>query len=222
MTLLRGVLFALVALCGVAAPVAVHAQGLRGAVGGSAMTIRLRSEGASGPGVADQLSGAAVGGEGRLVLGRWRLGVSYLQGRLDPQSGSATATARDVVEGNALLGFRPAEWLTLRAGLRGRAYALTGGTQRWLLWTVGARAERPFVGSAVNGYVELWRAVSADVNVPQPFGHAQGGEVGMVARLARMPLDLRLAYRIDNAVLANGARRETVDGLVFGAVLGRR
>jgi len=217
--------YALLALCGAGiggiGGIAgrLTAQSLRPAVGGLAMTVRMRSE--AGPGATDALTGTAVGGEGRLVLNRWQLGVTYLEGTLDPKSGSAAA--RDIVEGGALLGFRAAVWLTLRTGLQTRAYVLTGGgTQRWVFWTLGARAVRPFVGSAVDGYVELWRAVSADVNAPQPLDHVQGGEVGMVARLSRTPLDLRLAYRIDHAVLGGGARRETVDGLLLALVLSRR
>ena len=208
------------ALCAAAFAAPLTGQRLRASLAGWAMTVRLHSDGAAGVGTTDELSGAALGGEGRLLAGRWQLGLGYLQGSLKPQSGSAAE--RDIVEGGVVLGFRAAGWLTLRSGLRTRAYVLTGGTQRWVFWSLGARAARPFIGSAVDGYLELWRAVSANVNAPQPLDHAQGGEVGMLAHLSRAPLDVRLSYRIDHAVLGGGARKDTVDGLIVGLVLARR
>ena len=81
---------------------------------------------------------------------------------------------------------------------------------------------KPFIGSAVRGYAELWRAVAADANVPEPFDHAQGGEAGMIIRLARAPLEGRIGYRIDHAVLGGGTRLETVDGVVIGVGLAWR
>ena len=88
--------------------------------------------------------------------------------------------------------------------------------------TRGGRVVSAFVGSAVQGYAELWRAIAADANVPEPFDHAQGGEVGMVLRLARSPLEGRVGYRIDHAVLGGGTRLETVDGVVIGIGLSGR
>jgi hypothetical protein len=104
-----------------------------------------------------------------------------------------------------------------------RSYTLTGGTPlRWVFWELRARASGPFVGSAGRGYVELWRALSASVNAPESFDHAQGGEAGMIVHLARAPLELRLGYRIDHAVLGGGARLETVDAVVVGVGLSGR
>jgi hypothetical protein len=197
----------------------VSAQALHPAARASVVTARVRS---AVPAGTDQLSGAAFLGEGILSLGRLSLGVSYLQGKLDPAGVAGVGTSRDLVEGTVLLGVRPAAWLTLEGGPHARAYTLTGGTQRWLFWELRARAATAFVGSAVRGYVELWRAVSADANVPEPFDHAQGGEVGMLLRLARAPLEARVGYRIDRAVLGGGSRVETVDGVVIGAGLSWR
>jgi len=193
------------------------AQTFHPAVGASAVAARVQSELSTGT---VKRSGTAVGAEGRLSRGRWLLGIDYLQGAVSPDSGSAPS--RDLVEGAALLGFQARDWLTLKGGVRARAYGLTGGTERWLFWVLGARAERTFIGSAVNGYAELWRTLSAGVNVPERFGHAQGGEVGMIARPSRAPLQARLAYRIDHAVLGGGTRLETVDAVVVGLVVTRR
>jgi len=207
-------LTAVIAIACAAGPLA--AQRLRPAASASFVTARVRS---AVPAGVEEWSGTAFLGQGALTLGRLSLNVSYLQGTLDPAGVGAATTGRDLVEGTVLLGIRPAAWLTLRGGPHARAYTLTGGTQRWLFWEVGARAATAFVGSAVQGYAELWRAVSADANVPEPFDHAQGGEAGMILRLARAPLQARVGYRIDHAELGGGTRRETVDGVVVGVGL---
>src|SRR6266702_1424729 len=193
------------------------AQTIHPAVAASVVTARVRTDQL---GEAFQFSGAAFGAEGTVSLGRVQLGLSYLQGRLAPDSGSAPA--RDLVEGSVLFGVRPAEWLTLSAGPHARAYAANGQTQRWVYWELRMRAAKPFIGTAVRGYAELWRAVSADANVPEPFDHAQGGEAGMIVRLARAPFECRVAYRIDHAVLGGGTRLETADGVVIGVGLAWR
>src|SRR5947208_2018612 len=49
----------------------------------------------------------------------------------------------------------------------------------------------------------------------------QGAEAGMIVRLGRAPLEVRVGCRIDHAVLVAPTyqRRETVDGLVIGVGL---
>ena len=167
-----------------------------------------------------QFSGAVVGGDGTLSFGRLELAVSYLQGKIDSVGASAAGGGgHDLVEGSVLLGARPWSWLTIATGPHARSYTLTSGTQRWVFWELRARAAGAFIGSAARGYVELWRALSADVNVPESFDHAQGGEAGMIIRFARAPLQARVAYRMDHTVLKSalgGTRLETVDGLVVG------
>jgi len=195
----------------------VHAQALHPVGSASLVTARVRSQVPAG---IDQFTGSAFLGQGALALGRVELSVSYLQGTLNPDGG--TAAARDLVEGTVRLGFRALDWLTLETGPHARAYTLAASTQRWLFWELRARAAREFVGSTVRGYAELWRAISADANVPEPFDHAQGGEVGMVVRLARAPVTARIGYRIDHAVLGGGTRKETVDGVVIGVGLAWR
>lgn len=196
---------------------AAAAQTLRPTLGASVVAARLRSQLPAGT---DRLSGAAFAGEGSLSLGRFVLSVGYLQGQV--ARGGAGTSARDLIEGRALLGVRPVPWLMVGGGPRGRAYVLPSGTQRWLFWELRARAEARFIGSAANGYVELWRAISADVNVPERFDHGQGGEAGLILRLARAPLEARVGYRIDHAVLGGGSRLETVDAVVVGLGLARR
>jgi hypothetical protein len=190
-----------------------RAQGLVPAAGLSLVSTRVRGT--------DQLTGTVLAGQGALALGRLELAVSYVQGKIGPE-GASTA-GQDLVEGVALLGVRPASWLRVAVGPHARSYTLTGGSElRWVFWELRARASGAFVGSAGRGYVELWRALSATVNVPEPFDHAQGGEAGMVVHLAHAPLELRVGYRIDHAVLGGGTRLETVDGVVIGFGLSGR
>jgi hypothetical protein len=194
----------------------VSAQALQGTVEGSVVAARVRTRVQTGP---VELTGPLFGGHGTLSLGRLLLDVAYLQGKVNPDRGNASS--RDFVEGRALLGFRPLPWLALKAGPHARTYGFTSGsgTQRWLFWELRARAEGMFIGSTVRGYAELWRAVSADV--PESFDYAQGGEAGMIVRLARLPLEARIAYRIEHAALGGGSRLETVEGVVAGVVLKR-
>jgi hypothetical protein len=199
---------ALLVLAGVVSP--LRAQALHPAAGASVVTARVRS-------TTGEFSGTAFLGAGSLALGRLSLDVSYLQGKLDPAATVAGGTSRDLIEGTVMLGLHPTDWLTLAGGPHARAYTLASGTQRWVFWEVRARAATAFVGSAARGYVELWRALSASANVPEQFDHAQGGEAGMILRLARAPLEARLGYRIDTAVLQS--RKETVDGVVVGVGL---
>jgi hypothetical protein len=207
--MLRLVRLALVAA--VLAAGEARAQALHPVGSASLVTARVRSQVPAG---IDQFTGSAFLGQGALAMGRVELSASYLQGTLNRDGG--TAAARDLVEGTVRLGVRALDWLTLETGPHARAYTLTAGTERWLFWELRARAASAFVGSAVQGYAELWRALSADANVPEPFDHAQGGEVGMVVRFTRTPLAARVGYRIDHAVLGGGTRLETVDGVVIG------
>jgi len=206
----RLVRFALVAA--VIAAGEARAQTLRPTVSASLVSARLRSQGQN-PFIG---AGPAFLGQGALALGRLNLTASYLQGTLNPDG--ALGASRPLVEGTVLLGVRALDWLTLETGPHARAYSLTAGTERWLFWELRARAATAFVGSAVRGYAELWRVLGADVNVPESFDHGQGAEAGMILRLARAPLEGRVGYRIEHAVLAARTyqRLETVDGLVIG------
>jgi hypothetical protein len=194
------------------------AQALHPDASASLVTARVRSQKSAGT---DYFAGSVFLGEGRLVMRRLQLSVSYLQGTLNPDG--AFGASRNIVEGTVLLGVRPLDWLTLETGPHARAYTLPTSTERWVFWELRARAATAFVGSAVRGYAELWRTVSGDANVPEQFDHEQGGEVGMILRLSHSPLLARVAYRIDHAVLhavsGGGQRLETVDGVVVGVGL---
>ena len=190
----------------------ISAQTIRPVANAAVVTARVRSE---LPAHTEELSGTALRGTGAVAFGRFHLLASYLQGSVQPDGGAGQS--RDLAEGTVLLGAVPFKWLTLETGPYARAYSTPGATtQRWVFWELRARAAGAFIGSAVHGYAELWRALTADVNVPEPFDHAEGGEAGMIVRLARSPLEGRLAYRIDHVVLGGGSRTQTVDGVIVG------
>ncbi len=201
----------LVLLAVAATASASAAQAFDAAGGPLGAAVRLRSE---VPGHIEEHSGLAVGGEGALSLGRLLLEADYWQGTLD--SDAAGVPSRDLVEGKALLGVRPFAWLALKAGPHVRSYVTGGVTQRWVFWEARASAQSPLVAPAVTGYLELWRALSADVNVPEAFDRAQGGEAGLRLRPGAGPLRARLGYRIEHSQFGGAARVETVEQLVFG------
>ena len=189
----------------------------RPALGTSVVVARVRSETPAGT---DQFTGTTLGGEGGLSFGPLVLRFDYVQGTVSPVGG--TAAARDLIEGGVRIGFRPLRWLTLSGGPHARAYVTDGRSLRWVFWEVRGRTESAFIGSAVTGYVEAWRAVSADVNLPETFDYAHGGEAGIVLQLSRVPVQARVAYRLDHAVLGGGSRLETVEGVVVAVSLARR
>src|SRR5438034_2349523 len=53
----------------------------------------------------------------------------------------------------------------------------------------------PIVTSGLTSYVELWRAVSSQVNLVAGAGRVQGGEAGVTNRPPKRPFSLRLADR---------------------------
>ena len=195
------------------APALALGQGLNGGVATSVMRVRT-TIGAN----EETLSGAVMGVEGRVQRWGVALEFAYAQGRVDPDSG--TTVARDVVEGRLLVGNRPWRGLSLKAGPHIRSYVTTSGTQRWFFWEARLRGERTIVGT-VQVYGEVWRVLSGDVNVLEPFTGGQGGEVGMLVTLPRSPVWGRLAYGIEHAKLGGGARLETVEGLSVAVGYGR-
>jgi hypothetical protein len=172
------------------------------------------------PGGGERLSGLVVGGRVRLVLRPVSLDLSYSQGRLTADTGSAAA--RDLVEGSLFLTARPLPWLALKVGPHLRAYAAPGGTERWVLWEVRAHADAPIVEGEWLAYAEAWVAAASTVNVSPGAAGAHGAEAGLTVRLPRSPLWGRLAYVVDQARLANDARTESLQAVVLSVGVGGR
>lgn len=141
-------------------------------------------------------------------LGRFELGVKYLEGSLG---------SRDLVEGAALLRFQTTSWLTVQAGSQIRRYETPFGTERWVVWPVGARADVPIRGTGVRAHALLWRGLGLSVNVPPGSGTATGAEAGVTVDVGRGPFWFALAYSIDQASLEGTSRRETVAALLLSA-----
>ena len=171
-------------------------------------------------GVGETLSGLAAGGRARFFVGSFSLEMSYSQGHLAADTG--TATARDVVDGSAFLAVRPVSWLVLKAGPHLRAYAAPGSTERWVMWETHAGGDGSIIPGLLEAHVEGWMAVGSAVNVGPGARGARGGQAGLILRLWQSPLWARLTYVVDQAQLKNNARAETVEAVLFAVGLGGR
>ncbi|HEV2751710.1 MAG TPA: hypothetical protein VGV12_14405 [Gemmatimonadales bacterium] len=189
------------------------------ALRGDAAAVWLRQE--TAPGVVTQLRGPALGAEARVNYGPFSLGAGLLEGRLD--DGTGTGAIRDMVEGRVLVAARALPWLEVSLGPLLRAYVTDSVTERWVVWQGRARVDAPILASRLSSYVELWRAFSSRVTMPPLVaGRVQGGEAGVMYRPPRGPVWLRLAYRVDNALLGGGpGGSETVEAVSFSVGIGR-
>ena len=210
----------LIGLLALAATAAAHSQGRPTlAFRGDAGFVWVRSDttaaGATGP---VRLRGPVFGGEGRLVFNGFSVGLGLSSGTLQTAD---QAIKRDLIEGRLVVAARPLPWLEMSVGPFVRAYVTDSATERWVFWQARARVEAPIVTASLTSYVELWRALSSDVNLVAGAGRVQGGEVGVVYRPPQRPFWLRLAYRLDDAaVRARGS--ETLEAITLSFVVGER
>jgi hypothetical protein len=209
----------LVLLCLLPAPLAAQRlQFTFGATGAQEIVhSRIAASGLLGAASDDRFSGTVLGGEGLLMSGRIVARLRYAQGRVSPTGGSAAA-ARDLVEGEALFGFRAMPWLTLWAGPSARAYTIEGSDQRWLLWSGRASARGSLLPGQMQTFVELWGAFSGNVSNPSAKASGRGAEAGLEMRLGGQSFWGRLAYRIES-VHAEGLR-ETAEAISLSFVYG--
>ena len=171
---------------------------------------------AAGAGGPVRLRGPMFGGEGRLVFNWFSVGLGLSSGTL--QTADQTVK-RDLIEGRLVVAARPVPWLEMSVGPFVRAYVTDSVTERWVFWQARARVEAPIVTASLTSYVELWRALSSDVNLVAGAGRVQGGEVGVVYRPPQRPFWLRLSYRLDDAaVRARGS--ETLEAISVAVCLG--
>jgi hypothetical protein len=195
------------------------AQGLRfqGADAGLSRVV-LQSATSEGD---QRLSGIVLAGRARAAIGRFVVALAYSQGRMSADSGPAAD--RDLVDGSLLVSMRPVPWLTVETGPHARAYVTSlGGTERWMFWQVGARAEQAVIPGLLQVHAELWLALASSVNVAAGSGGARGGEVGLTIRAPGSPLFGRLGYVVDQAKLSGGVRTETVERVIISVGLSRR
>jgi hypothetical protein len=158
----------------------------------------------------ERLSGAVFAGEGTVTRGRVVARLRYGQGRV-----TNDAAGRDVVEGEALFGYRVRPWLTAWVGPHARTFVVPGQSdRRWLLWSGRVTARGSLFPGRVESFVEVWQGFTGSVNRPAASAVGGGAEAGVELRLASRPLWGRLAYRIEQSRADNG-RRETVEALTF-------
>lgn len=198
--------------------VTATAQGLTGSVGGIAGSVRTRANVGT---TTEVSSGALIGVEGHVGISRVSVDLSYLQGALTADTGSAPA--RDYVEGDAFLSVVTVPGVILRVGPHARAYVSSAGTQRWLFWTGHLRGEYTLMTSpAITAFAEGWLAWTAEVNVSEQFDNARGAVVGMSARIPGTGFYGRLSYGIEQARMGGGARLDTVEEISVVVGFGRR
>jgi len=214
---------ALIGILALAAPAVARSQ-VRPTLAfrGDAGFVWVRSDsaaagGGGGGAGAVRLRGPVLGGEGRLVFNGFAIGVSLLSGTL--QAADQGTAKRDLVEGRLVVAARPVPWLEMSVGPFVRAYVTDSVNERWVFWQARARVEAPIVTASLTSYVELWRALSSEVNLVAGAGRVQGGEAGVVYRPPQRPYWLRLAYRVDDAAVRAGGS-ETLEAVSLAVGVG--
>jgi hypothetical protein len=157
-----------------------------------------------------RLTGAVLGGEAVVMRGHFSARLRYGQGRVSNDS-----AARDVAEGEALLGYRALPWLSVWVGPQARTFVTPGlSDRRWLFWSGRVRARGGIFPGRLYSFAELWQGFSGRLNRPASSASGGGAELGLEARLGRRPFSGRLAYRIEQG-RAEGGLRETVEGFTL-------
>jgi hypothetical protein len=193
---------------------AAHAQSL--GVRGTVVSVRARSDAFA---AGRPSSGTALGFEGAGGVGMVALSLRYFQGTLSEDS---TGLQRDLVEGDAFLGIRPVRWASAAIGPHVRSFPEAGGTQRWWLWELHVRGSTDFISRTLDAYVEGWVVLGANVDVAEPFDSGRGLESGLELAVGRIPVSVRLRYRVERLALGGGTRRETTEHIALALGIGRR
>src|SRR5205807_2616815 len=173
------------------------------------------------------LRGPGFGGEGRIAVNGLLFGLGLLEGQLKPAGASGAGGAApqlDLVQATVFVGGRVLPWLELTAGPVVRAYVTDSTTERWVFWQARARVDAPIVVGQLGTYLEVWRALDSQVNLPTGAGRIQGGEAGDLFEAAgqtlhRVELQLEVAH---GAVLLGplATQREPVERAVLSGLEG--
>ncbi len=184
-------------------------------VSGGATVVAVRAQGDG------RVAGTVLGGLATLRFGRVDLEGRYLQGVLQPQDG--VSPRRDFVQGQLAVGVHATPWLVAQTAARARAYVTPAGTERWVVWLLGARVAAPLVGTTVRGDVGLWSALALSANVGSAQGRSgRGGDAGVTLLLPGRPWWFRLAYGIDRSTVAGAGRSDTVEEFTVTVGVQRR
>ena len=107
--------------------------------------------------------------------------------------------------------------IALAAGLVLAGLAFQAGEYSTLDWLT-LRRQRVEERRAVRD-LELWRALSSEVNLVAGAGRVQGGEAGVLYRPPQRPYWVRLSYRVDDAVVRAGGS-ETLEAVSLAIGVG--
>jgi len=207
----------------IALPATLHSQGMQFTFTGVASQEIVQSHIDA---TSTRFAGLMLGGEGTLTSNRLLVRVRYAEGPINPKGGSSggllgtgSTESRDVVEGDALVGYRAMPWLTIWAGPSARAYTLGAKNERWLIWTGRATARGTLLPGRMQTFVELYGAFSGNVGDPPLKVGGSGLNGGLEVRLGETGAFWgRLGYRMESAH-AQGLR-ETVELVTLSLVYG--
>lgn len=198
----------------IALPATLRAQRIQFTVAGQASQEIVQSH--VDP-TSTRFTGLMLGGEGMLISNRMLVRVRYAEGRITSKESSVDP--RDVVEGEALVGFRATPWLTLWGGPSARAYTIGDTDQRWLIWTGRAAARGTLWPGRMQTFVEVYGAFSGNVGDPSMHAGGRGANGGLEVRLGETGSFWgRLGYRMESTH-ADGLR-ETVESVTLSIVYG--
>jgi hypothetical protein len=162
------------------------------------------------------MRGPAVAAEAQVNASGLIVGAGILEARL--QSVVGPAAQRDLVQGTLFVGARPLPWLELTAGPVVRAYVTDSASERWVLWQGRARVDAPIIAGSLASYAELWRTLASQVSLGPGAGRVQGGEAGVLYQPPQARFWLRVAYRVDDALVRT--RSETVEAVLVSVGVG--
>jgi hypothetical protein len=162
------------------------------------------------------MRGPAVAAEAQVNASGLIVGAGILEARL--QSVAGPAAQRDLVQGTLFVGARPLPWLELTAGPVVRAYVTDSASERWVLWQGRARVDAPIIAGSLASYAELWRTLASQVSLGPGAGRVQGGEAGVLYQPPQARFWLRVAYRVDDALVRT--RSETVEAVLVSVGVG--
>lgn len=157
-------------------------------------------------GVTERMDGSWVGGAVELEVGRLRLSVSGMRGRLTaPDPGSVPK--RDVGELSLNGQYRVRPWLGLELRYTARAFSSAAGYQRGDVVGVGAAASRDLGTPAVRAFASVRYFPMVSVSHQERPKFALGSDVGIAVAPSKLPLAVTLSYRIERFSFPEAAAR---------------
>jgi hypothetical protein len=164
------------------------------------------------------LSGPIVAAHGRIAFRLVEIEGRYGEGSLMPVEGT-TGLAEDLVEGSAVVWFKPRSWVAVGAGPQLRAFVSASGTSHWTRFDLRTRMNQDLIPGLALAYLEGWVSVAATSNVQGGGSGARGAEAGVSVRIPRLPVTARLGYIADRAAFANGGS-EFIEGIRLSLQVG--